>query len=69
MVRSRYVILEVAQKLRLSTKGNASGSPVYLDLEIPGFLENLPWATQLDLFTLVEQASTNFFFGGLIREI
>lgn len=67
MIRSRLVILKIADRLRLVTKGNDVNSKVFLDLDVEGFREHLAWATELTHFSLVEQPSTNFRCGLFLR--
>ena len=67
MQRSRFIVLPLVHQLRLVTKGNAFGSPIYLDLDLPDFTKLLPYAEGLTLFTLIESPSTNFRAGVFFR--
>lgn len=65
MQRSRFVILPLLSKYRISSNGNpfAPATNNYIDINVPRLNEVLPYAQELTLFTGGEDQTTNLRWG------
>lgn len=65
MKKSRMVVIEVCDKVRLTTDGTMT--PCYLDLEVPEIEDLLPHVEELTLVTLTECRTTNHEWNVVFR--
>lgn len=60
---SRYVLIPLFTKKQIVSRGNAIGTPDFIELDIPQFIHMLPHAEELTLNTLSEYHQTDLRWG------